>query len=243
MDNKRLMKNSINSEFGDRNIDVITNCPLYLSIVQNDMYYEDFVNRGLIRTAHRGDYKTIASEIYYRLLNFFTLEESLQEKLDSIMRQWKDHYVVGLQIRVGLGNSAFLDNCKFLFERDIDTFIYYAQYYSNRTSLKPLWFVSTDSPKVEEELTKKYPQYVFSIKDLPLKHTKSLVYQYSEPASQRAILDNYLLSHSDLLLTTAWSSFGEIALGRMDSGNTIMITRSDPIFNPPPLVKFNRTEI
>ena len=92
-------------------------------------------------------------------------------------------------------------------------------------------------------LTKKYPQYVFSIKDLPLKHTKSLVYQYSEPASQRAILDNYLLSHSDLLLTTAWSSFGEIALGRMDSGNTIMITRSDPIFNPPPLVKFNRTEI
>ena len=207
------------------------------------MYYEDFVNRGLIRTAHRGDYKTIASEIYYRLLNFFTLEDSLQEKLDSIMRQWKDHYVVGLQIRVGLGNSAFLDNCKFLFERDIDTFIYYAQYYSNRTSLKPLWFVSTDSPKVEEELTKKYPQYVFSIKDLPLKHTKSLVYQYSEPASQRAILDNYLLSHSDLLLTTAWSSFGEIALGRMDSGNTIMITRSDPIFNPPPLVKFNRTEI
>ena len=118
------MKNSINSEYGDRNIDVITNCPLYLSIVRNDLYYEDFVNRGLIRTAHRGDYKAIASEVYYRLLNFFTLEESLQEKLDLIMRQWKDRYVVGLQIRVGLGNSAFLDNCKFLFERDIDTFIY-----------------------------------------------------------------------------------------------------------------------
>lgn len=74
--------------------------------------------------------------MYYRLLNFFSLESSLQTKLDSVTSKWKDRYVVGLQIRVGLGNSAFLDNCKFLFMDDIKTFVYYADYYSNRTSLR-----------------------------------------------------------------------------------------------------------
>lgn len=71
-----------------------------------------------------------------------------------------------------------------------------------------------------------------------MKHSKILAYNFFEPSVQRAILDNYLLSKSDLLLTTAWSSFGEMALGRMPKGTTIMITRSDPIRDPPPVLSF-----
>ena len=238
---KRLLRGDINKEFGDGNINVITNCPLFRSLAKNDLYYETFVNRGLVRTARRGDHEAIAADIYFRLLHFFSLENSLQERLDSIAMEWKNRYVIGLQMRVGLGNSAFVDNCKFLFMRDIETFVHYAEYYSNRTALRPLWFISTDSPEVEESLARRFPDYVFSIKDLPMKHTKSLAYQFKEPATQRAILDNYLLSESDLLLTTAWSSFGEMALGRMKAGRTIMITRNDPIRSPPPLVFFNRS--
>ena len=235
---KRLLRGHIDDAFGDKNINVITNCPIFRSLAKNDLYYKEFVNRGLVRQAKQGDYEAIASEVYYRLLNFFSLESSLQTKLDSVTSKWKDRYVVGLQIRVGLGNSAFLDNCKFLFMDDIKTFVYYADYYSNRTSLRPLWFVSTDSPEVEKVLHDRYPDRVFFLSELPMKHSKILAYNFFEPSVQRAILDNYLLSKSDLLLTTAWSSFGEMALGRMPKGTTIMITRSDPIRDPPPVLSF-----
>ena len=81
------------------------------------------------------------------------------------------------------------------------------------------------------------------VSSLPMRHTKTLAYNYYDPAVQRAILDNYLLSRSNLLITTAWSSFGEMAVGRMDSGSTILITRSDPIKDPPPLVTINHTSL
>ena len=237
---KRLLHRNIDDEFGTGNINVITNCPIYMSLAKNDLYYDVFVNTGLVRTAKRGDYPLIASEIYYRLLNFFSLEPSLQAKFDSVLQKWENRYVVGMQIRVGISNSAFVDNCKFLFFSDVSTFIHYADYYSNRTTLKPLWFVSTDSPDVENLIMKKYPDRAFFLSELPMKHTGTLAYDFFEPSVQRAILDNYLLSKSNLLLTTAWSSFGEIAVGRMTNGSTIMITRSDPIKSPPPIQYIRR---
>lgn len=240
-ESRRLQWGRINQNFGDGNINIYTNCPLFRSLAKNDMYYESFVNRGLVRTAKRGDYKAIADDIYYRLLNFFSLEASLQEVYQNISAKWKDQYVIGMQIRVGIGNSAFTDNCKFLFADDIRTFIYYAEYYSKRTSRRPLWFISTDSPFVENMFKMQYGDRIFILDSLPMRHTKTLAYNYYDPAVQRAILDNYLLSRSDLLITTAWSSFGEMAVGRMDSGSTILVTRSDPIKDPPPLVYFNRT--
>ena len=120
---KRLLHGDINKKFGDGNIKVNTNCPIFRSLAKNDFYYESFVNRGLIRTARRGDYEAIAADIYYRLLSFFSLESSLQSKLESLSRGWEDRFVVGMQVRVGLGNSAFLDNCKFLYMQDVETFV------------------------------------------------------------------------------------------------------------------------
>ena len=229
--------------FGNGNINIYTNCPLFRSLAKNDLYYSSFVNRGLVRTAKRGDYEAIAVDIYHRLLSFFSLEPSLQEIYHSISARWKDQFVVGMQIRVGIGNSAFSDNCKFLFNDDIQKFIYYAEYYSNRTSKQPIWFISTDSPSVEDMFKKRYKDRIFTLDSLPMRHTKTLAYNYYDPAVQRAILDNYLLSRSNLLITTAWSSFGEMAVGRMDSGSTILITRSDPIKDPPPLVPITHTSL
>lgn len=239
---KRLKKGLINKEFGDKNINVITNCPLFASLAKNDLYYDEFVSRGLVRTARRGDYNAIAADIYYRLLNFFSLQPSLQSRLDNVTRLWSDRFVIGMQIRVGLGNSAFIDNCKFLFMDDIDTFIHYAEYYTNRTSLRPLWFISTDSPNVENLFVKRFGNITLFLSDLPMMHTKVLAYNFNEPAVNRAILDNYLLSRSNLLITTAWSSFGEMAVGRMTKGDTIMVTRGDRIIDPPPVISFNREE-
>lgn len=241
MDVPSLINGDIDLLFGKGNINVITNCPIYLSVVKNDFYYNTFVTSGLVRTAVRGDFAAIADEVYYRLLNFFTLTKPLQEKVDSISSSWKNRLVIGLQIRIGLGNGVFLDNCKFLFDRDVETFVYYAEYFSNRTNLKPIWFVSTDSVSVKQMFNKRFPGISYSLKDLPIQHTMASSYRNDDPATQRAILDNYLLSRSDVLLTTGWSSFGKMAVGRMSVGRTILITRSDPIRNPPPLVVFNRT--
>lgn len=231
----------MNDYFGFGNIRLYTNCPLFRSLAKNDEYYSTFVNRGLVRTAKRGEYDKIADEIYFRLLHFFSLEKSIQATYEQIKTSWENHFVVGMQIRVGIGNGNFADNCKFLFASDVQTFIHYAQYYTNRTTLKPIWFVSTDSPDVEMMFKQQYADRVFTLDSFPMKHTKTLAYSYGDPAVKRAILDNYLLSRSDLLLTTNWSSFGEMAMGRMEKGNTIVITRSDPIIHPPPLVTFNRT--
>ena len=241
MDVPSLINGDIDLLFGKGNINVITNCPIYLSVVKNDFYYNTFVTSGLVRTAVRGDFAAIADEVYYRLLNFFTLTKPLQEKVDSISSSWKNRLVIGLQIRIGLGNGVFLDNCKFLFDKDVETFVYYAEYFSNRTNLKPIWFVSTDSVSVKQMFYKRFPGISYSLKDLPIQHTMASSYRNDDPATQRAILDNYLLSRSDVLLTTGWSSFGKMAVGRMSVGRTILITRSDPIRNPPPLVVFNRT--
>lgn len=235
------MDGDIDSSFGEGNINVITNCPIYLSIVKNDFYYNSFVYSGLVRSAARGDFSAIADEVYYRLLNFFTLTKALQAKLDSISSSWENRWVIGLQIRIGLGNGVFLDNCRFLFEKDVETFVYYAEYFSNRTNLKPIWFISTDSVSIKEMFYERFPNVSFSVKDLPMKHTMVSSYRSNDPATQRAILDNYLLSRSDILITTGWSSFGKMAVGRMSVGRTILITRSDPIRVPPPLVVFNRT--
>ena len=241
MDVPSLINGDIDLLFGKGNINVITNCPIYLSVVKNDFYYNTFVTSGLVRTAVRGDFAAIADEVYYRLLNFFTLTKPLQEKVDSISSSWKNRLVIGLQIRIGLGNGVFLDNCKFLFDRDVETFVYYAEYFSNRTNLKPIWFISTDSVSVKQMFNKRFPGISYSLKDLPIQHTMASSYRNDDPATQRAILDNYLLSRSDVLLTTGWSSFGKMAVGRMSVGRTILITRSDPIRDPPPLVVFNRT--
>ena len=89
--------------FGNGNINIYTNCPLFRSLAKNDLYYSSFVNRGLVRTAKRGDYEAIAVDIYHRLLSFFSLEPSLQEIYHSISARWKDQFVVGMQIRVGIG--------------------------------------------------------------------------------------------------------------------------------------------
>ena len=241
MDVPSLINGDIDLLFGKGNINVITNCPIYLSVVKNDFYYNTFVTSGLVRTAVRGDFAAIADEVYYRLLNFFTLTKPLQEKVDSISSSWENRWVIGLQIRIGLGNGVFLDNCKFLFDKDVETFVYYAEYFSNRTNLKPIWFISTDSVSVKQMFYKRFPGISYSLKDLPIQHTMATSYRNDDPATQRAILDNYLLSRSDVLLTTGWSSFGKMAVGRMSVGRTILITRSDPIRNPPPLVVFNRT--
>lgn len=237
------MRGHIDDQFGKGNINVHTNCPIFRSLAKNDLYYSEFVNRGLVRTAAKGDYEAISWEIYHRLLHFIQLEDSLQKKFDNITKSFKDRFVVGMQIRVGLGNGAFVDNCKFLFMSDIQTFVHYANYYTNQTTRKPLWFVSTDSAEVERILYDQYSDRVLFLSELPMKHTKSLAYKKFEPAVQRAILDNYLLSQSDLLITTAWSSFGEMALGRMERGSHIMITRSDPILHPPPTHTFDRLRI
>lgn len=242
VETNKLKRGIINNRYGEKNLNIFTNCPLYTSLAKNDLYYDEFVKRGLVRTAKRGDYDKIIEELYFRLLNFFSLEPSLQRRSDSISKDWHNRYVVGMQIRVGIGNSAFSDNCKFLFKSDIRTFIHYAEYYSNQTKKKPLWFVSTDAPDVEFMFKTTYGKKVFTISDLPMKHTKVLAYSYKDPGVQRAILDNYLLSKSDLLITTAWSSFGEMALGRMSKGSTILITRGDPIMDPPPIVLFDRNE-
>lgn len=241
MDVPSLINGDIDLLFGKGNINVITNCPIYLSVVKNDFYYNTFVTSGLVRTAVRGDFAAIADEVYYRLLNFFTLTKPLQEKVDSISSSWENRWVIGLQIRIGLGNGVFLDNCKFLFDKDVETFVYYAEYFSNRTNLKPIWFISTDSVSVKQMFYKRFPDISYSLKDLPIQHTMATSYRNDDPATQRAILDNYLLSRSDVLLTTGWSSFGKMAVGRMSVGRTILITRSDPIRDPPPLVVFNRT--
>ena len=241
MDVPSLINGDIDSVYGGGNINVITNCPIYLSVVKNDFYYNTFVSSGLVRTAARGDFAAIGDEVYYRLLNFFTLTKPLQAKLDSISSSWENRWVIGLQIRIGMGNGVFLDNCKFLFEKDVETFVYYAKYFSNRTKLKPIWFISTDSVNVKQMFSQRFPDVSFSVKDLPMKHTMASSYRNDDPATQRAILDNYLLSRSDVLLTTGWSSFGKMAAGRMSVGRTILITRNDPIRNPPPLVVFNRT--
>lgn len=235
-----MVRGRIEDHFGEGNINVHTNCPLFRSLAKNDLYYSEFVNRGLVRTARRGDYEGIAWDIYHRLLNFIHLEPSLQRKYDNITKDWANRFVIGMQIRVGLGNGAFIDNCKFLFMSDLLTFEHYANFYTNRTLLKPLWFISTDSAEVEGILYDKYPDRVLFLSELPMKHTKELAYRKFEPAVQRAILDNYLLSRSNLLITTSWSSFGEMALGRMEKGKHIAITRSDPIVDPPPIHEFNR---
>ena len=238
----QLKEGYINDRFGDQNLNVFTNCPIYTSLAKNDLYYDEFVKRGLVRVATRGNYSQIIEDLYFRLLNFFSMESSLIEKFESISSDWNTYYVVGMQIRVGIGNSAFSDNCKFLFQKDIDTFIHYAEYFSKRAGKKALWFISTDSPDVEKMFKEQYSKTwkIVSISDLPMKHTKVLAYSYKDPSVQRAILDNYLLSKSDLLITTAWSSFGEMALGRMNNGSTILITRSDPIKDPPPITYFHR---
>lgn len=242
VETNKLKKGIINNRYGEKNLNIFTNCPLYTSLAKNDLYYDEFVKRGLVRTAKRGDYDKIIEELYFRLLNFFSLEPSLQSKSESISKDWDNRYVIGMQIRVGIGNSAFSDNCKFLFKSDIRTFVHYAEYYSNQTKKEPLWFVSTDAPDVEFMFKTTYGKRVFTISDLPMKHTKVLAYSYKDPGVQRAILDNYLLSKSDLLITTAWSSFGEMALGRMSKGSTILITRGDPIMDPPPIVSFDRNK-
>lgn len=221
-----LRHDSIDERFGYGNIHVYTNCAVGKDLARNERYYDAMVAKGIVFRARRGDYEAIWEDVQHRLLNFIRLGARNRAALESLLEEHRGKFVVGLQVRIGLGNGQFLDNRRFLNDGDANTFVTYANYYTERYVARRVagamrqrelagefagrrggneaegeearraadpdadarrakaeeeeearardnvvWFLSTDTARLEEEFRARFPGVAFSLSDLPLSHS------------------------------------------------------------------------
>lgn len=136
------------------------------------------------------------------LRSMFQPSEFLLSFLDPFLMLFKDHFMIGMHIRMSGHLSAWADKVaemttdrvKYQFLR-VDHFI--------REHPDALIFLSTDSRQIEKNMTDLYPGIVKTVGDLPRMHTGRIT---TEAGLMRAYLELFLLSKCDALFLTPGSA-------------------------------------
>lgn len=113
---------------------------------------------------------------------------------------------------MGSGGADFQDSHRFLHFSAVTTFISLAEEYRQRRGYKDTevkWFLSTDSSKVERNLTKLFPDRVIGMETFRRGHSSQE--KSNRNGFYRAVLDVAVLSRCEFMVLTNHSSFGMIA--------------------------------
>lgn len=161
----------------------------------------------------------VSKQIYYTefaLMSavqlFFQPKPFLRSHIESFFDRWKSFHLIGLQIRMGSGGADFQDSHRFLHFSAVSTFISLAEEYRQRRGYKDTevkWFLSTDSSKVERNLTKLFPDRVIGMETFRRGHSSQE--KSNRNGFYRAVLDVAVLSRCEFMVLTNHSSFGMIA--------------------------------
>ena len=146
--------------------------------------------------------------------------------------------VIGIHIRTGGVSKEGIRWGRFLNERDVNLFYKYAVALTSeleagkpigqKKSLRPemegnvpakrsvVWYVLSDQDSVKAQFAKKYPQYVVST-SCDMTHTNRGREVKADPGFTCALVENYLLSMSDVMILTTRSTYGYLARHRTNT--------------------------
>lgn len=169
--------------------------------------------RKLVELGLFSDIPTNEEVIHLFSLVFFQLDNTLQKEVDEFYSQHRNNFLVGVQLRTGGTLSDSYESSTFLTTEKLPlAYAYVIDAIRNTTMTNVTVFLSTDSSYVHTTVGKNLPYSVISANMYKIGH--------SSPGRQReqlldcvkrAVVDLYLLSKCDLLITTGHSSFGDTA--------------------------------
>ena len=157
----------------------------------------------------------------------------VQEMIDDFKREtaWDSHYTVGVPVRTGGVSREGTRWGRFLNEKDVKLFERYALFVTRayeegnpmgvsrvreETGKKVMWYVLSDQEYVKDSLKKKYPQYVVHT-NCDMTHTNKGRTMKHDPGFTCALVENYLLSSTDIMVLTSRSTYGYLARHRSNA--------------------------
>ncbi|KAK8795089.1 hypothetical protein WA588_003940, partial [Blastocystis sp. NMH] len=145
-------------------------------------------------------------------LVLFRLNDSLRNQTDVLFSEYP-HPLLGLQIRTGGRISNTPEESLFYSLDKVDPVLAFVHsFVLNNTLANVTLFLSTDSNAMVQAIKEKSPFPVVTLNAYSIGHSSPLRNPNSLSSSlKRAVMDIYVLSKCDSLITTRSSSFGDTA--------------------------------
>ena len=145
-------------------------------------------------------------------LVLFRLNDSLRNQTDVLFSDYP-HPLLGLQIRTGGRVSNTPEESLFYSLDKVDPILEFVHSFAlNNTLANVTLFLSTDSNAMVQAIKEKSPYPVVTLNAYSIGHSSPLRNPGSLSSSlKRAVMDIYMLSKCDSLITTRSSSFGDTA--------------------------------
>lgn len=203
--------------------------PFLQFILRHDNYVLKLAKMGFIDPSHIKSSKPInegndsqQNDAYYMdlameatgvfLRKVLQPQPWIEERVENVLRPFREKYLIGMQIRMGKGGGTFKDTHTFLESKNILQFSQQANLHREKINL-PLnqtrWVVCTDADQAEDKLREEYGEVIVVSKDFHRGHSKTGA---KDPDGfSRAVIDLLLLSRCDYQILTSHSTFSVIA--------------------------------
>ena len=146
---------------------------------------------------------------WYRVCvtNLFQPSDHLQSFLTPYLNQFQGRYVIGMHARMGEGAGKWREGKTFV---KIGSVRYQIAGIQKRLRQHPksLFFLATDSDRVEKMMRKALGKVVVTVSNLPRMHVGRR--DAEEAGVLRSMMDLYLLGECDFLYVTPDSGFSRI---------------------------------
>ena len=136
------------------------------------------------------------------LRSVFQPSDFLMSFLNPFLTLFKDHFMIGMHIRMAGSLSVWKDDASEVTEKRIQERLRLLNYFLQEHPDAYI-FLSTDSRQVERNMTRLYPNIVKTVGGLPRMHTGRLT---TEAGLMRVYLEMFLLSKCDVLFLTPGSA-------------------------------------
>lgn len=163
----------------------------------------------------------------------------VQERIDGFKAKvdWDQKHVIGIHVRTGGVSKERTRWGRFLNEKDVTLFYKYAMAITNaleegkslaQSSLRSevegnvpakqgvVWYVLSDQDSIKSQFVSRHSSYVVST-NCDMTHTNRGREIKADPGFTCALVENYLLSASDVMILTTRSTYGYLARHRTNT--------------------------
>ena len=158
---------------------------------------------------------------WYRVcvLNLFQPSDYLMSYLKPYLDRLKDRYVIGMHARMGDGAGKWHEKVAFIKMGSVRYQVPIIQKMLNRHP-NSLFFLSTDSDKIENFMKKRLGESLVTVDSLPRMHVGR--YTVEELGVIRSFMDIYLLGQCDYLYVTPGSGFSRMGIAFSSKKQTVI---------------------
>ncbi len=177
--------------------------------------------RKLIELGYINENEDLEKKSWYRMcaLNLFQPSDYLMNYLKPYLDRFKDHFVIGMHARMGEGLGKWHEKTTFIKLGSVRYQIPIIQKMLSQHR-KTLFFLSTDSDKVESMMKKQFGHSLVIVDSLPRMHVGRN--DADEMGVIRSFMDMYLLGQCDYMYVTRGSGFSRMGVAFSSKRHTVV---------------------